>query len=106
MHVLPNACAALRKHFGDGVSVLCRVGAKLAQQKAAAFGQQQYIVDRQVLAQHVVDHQAIEAFQADGLVLEHCGHVVGGDEGIGKTEHHQPAMLRAMFERAAGLRAR
>ena len=85
------------------VGVLRGVGAKLAQQKAAAFGQQQHIVDRQVLAEHVVDHQAVEAFQADGLVLEHCGHVVGGDEGIGKSQHHQPAMLRAMFKRAAGL---
>ena len=85
------------------VGFLRGVGAKLAQQKAAAFGQQQHVVDRQMLAEHVVDHQAIEAFQADRLVLEHCGHVIGGDEGIGKAEHHQAAMLRAMFERAAGL---
>ena len=56
-----------------------------------------------MLAQHVVDHQAIEAFEADRLVLEHRGHVIGGDEGIGKAEHHQAAMLRAMSERAARL---
>ena len=62
------------------VGFLGGVGAKLAQQKAAAFGQQQHVVDRQMLAEHVVDHQAIEAFEADRLVLEHRGHVIGGDE--------------------------
>ncbi len=29
--------------------------------------------------------------------------MVGGDEGIGKSEHDQAAMLRAVLERAMGL---
>ena len=86
--------------------MLCGVGAELAQQKAAAFGQQQNIVDGQVLAQHVVDQQAIEAFEANRLVLEDCRHVVGGDEGVGKSQDDQAAMLGAMFQRAAGLENR
>ena len=89
--------------FRDGVCLFRGVRPKLAQQEAASFGQQQHIVDRQMLTQHVVDHEAIEAFEADGLVLQHRGYVIGGDEGIGKAEHHQAAVLWAMFERAAGL---
>ncbi len=100
---LPEGQTRLGECFRDSVSVFRGVGPKLAQQKAAPFGQQQHIVDRQVLAQHVVDHQAIEAFQPDRLVLEYRRHVVGSDEGIGKSQHHQPAMLRAMFELAARL---
>ncbi len=92
--------------FGDTVGVLGRVGAKLAQQKTPAFRQQQHIVDRQVLAEHVVDHQPVEAFQADRLVLEDRGHVIGGDKGIGKTQRYQPAMLRAVLEHAVAPAAR
>ena len=106
MQLLPNERPAWVNVSRDAVGFLGGVGAKLAQQKTPAFGQQQYIVDRQVLAQHVVDHQAIEAFKTDRLVLEHRGHVIRGNEGIGKAEHHQAAMLRAVLQHAARLQHR
>ena len=53
------------RHPVDGFG---RVGAKLAEQKAAACGEQLHVVDEKVLAQHEVDKQAVEAFEADGFV--------------------------------------
>ena len=101
-----RACLAkgegrLGESFRHSIGLFRRVGAKLAQQEAPAFGQQQHVVDRQLLAEHVVDHEAIEAFEANWLVLQDCGHVIGGDERIAKAKQNQAAMLRAMFERAA-----
>ena len=77
-----------------------RVGAELAQQKASARRQQLHIVDHQILAQHEVDKQAVETFQADRLVCEHRGHMIGGDERIVEAERHQAAMLRARLQLA------
>ncbi len=95
--------SSLGECFRDAIGILCGVGAKLAQQKSSAFRQQQYILDRQLLAQHVVDQQAIEAFQTDRLVREHCWHVIGGNEGIGKAKRHQPSMLGAVLQHAVRL---
>ena len=69
MQVLPKERPAWVNSSAIAVGLLRGVGAKLAQQKAAAFRQQQHVVDRQVLAEHVVDQQAVEAFKTDRLVL-------------------------------------
>ncbi len=106
MHVFPNDRAAWVNLLRRGVGSLGGVFAKLAQQKAAPLGQQQHVVDGEMLAEHVIDHEAIEAFQADRLVFEDSGHVIGGDKGVVKAEHHQAAVLRAMHQRASGLQHR
>ena len=59
--------------------------------KAAAGGKQLQTSSTRGLAQHEVDEQAVEAFEADGFVLQYGGNVVGGDEGVGKAETDENA---------------
>ncbi len=67
---------------------MCFLGVPRAhfdQQKAAAGRKQVEIVDGEVFAAHEVDQQVVEAFEADGLVLECQRHGVGGEKGIGNA---------------------
>jgi hypothetical protein len=56
---------------------------------------QRNIVDGEILAAHEVDQHAVEAFQADGAVLEDARHGVGGEEGVGKASDGEHAEGRA-----------
>ena len=70
-------------------------GAHFDQQESATRRQQPDIIDGQVLAPHEVHQHVVEAFQADGLVLQHERNRIGGKEGIGKRERGEHAERRA-----------
>ena len=75
------------KVLGLAVGVFVGIGAEFAEQEAIAFGQQLYIIDGEILAQHAFDEVAIKALQADGLERKDSGDVVGSDEGAGEPQH-------------------
>ncbi len=87
---------------GHAVGVGGRVGTELTEQEAAAGGEQLDVVDGEVLAQHKVDEQSVEAFEADRLEGEDGGDVVGSDEGVVEAEGDEAAVLRALAQFAGG----
>ena len=72
-----------------------RPRAHLDQQKTNSFGQPVEIAQRETFAAHEIDEQIIEAFKADGLVVEGEWDGIGGEKGIVEAEHGEHAEGRA-----------
>ena len=70
------------KGFSLGLSFFSRPGAHFDQQKTTTGREQSNIVDRQMLAAHEVEQQAVEAFQTDGAEFESARNRIGGEECV------------------------
>ncbi len=90
------------KGFSLVEGVVAGICAELDEQEAAALGHERDVFAGEILALHELDQQAVKAFEADGLVLQDCGNVVGGDEGVCEAEHHELTVLRAVHELEIG----
>ena len=84
------------------MALLDALCAELHQQVSASIRKQLKVVDDEMFAPHEVDEQGVEAFEADRLVLQDEGNVVGRDKGICKTQAHQHAARRAVHQAQGG----
>ena len=72
--------------------------AELDHQPAVAIRQQLHVLGVQPDRLHVGDQPVVDAFEADRMVSEDVGHVIGRAEHVGIAEHEQRAPRRAVDE--------
>ena len=74
------------------------------EQEGAAGGEQLYVVDGKILAQHEVEQHRVDALEADGAEADDGGHGIGGEERVGESEHSEPAHGGLCFKSQVALR--
>ena len=84
------------KGFRFGLRFSNGPGAHFNEQEAVTGRQKGDLIDGEALAAHEVEEQAVKAFEADGAVLEHLRHGVGGEEGVGESERGEDAVRGAV----------
>src|SRR6266478_9644744 len=92
--------AGPRFGFGGGV------GAGLYDQPATAFRQQREAFEVHTFAAARVDHDVIETFEADGVMLHDLGDVVGAEIDIAPSDNEQHPRRRTLDQAASGFENR
>ncbi len=81
--------------FGFGAGLLGRGCTDFDKQKANSGRKLVEVAESETLAAHEVDEKRIEAFEADGLVLERERNRIGGEECVIEAKHGEHAEGRA-----------
>ena len=88
-------CAGAGQGFGLGCASSAVQAPISTSRKPTPAGSCGEIAQGEALAAHEVDQQVVEAFEADGLVLESERDGVGGEKRIGEAQHGEHAEGRA-----------
>jgi hypothetical protein len=96
-----------RFHGGDegpgfGVGFGLGGGAELDDEEAVAAGEELEVFDGFLFAAEGFEEIAVDAFEADGFVLEDLGDVVGGEEDVGEANADEGAARGAFDELEGG----